>query len=367
MKVTMKNRSLILVCLLLIIPFFSHKIHADSYGDGYSDWSVIQTNAEGEVSKTQYKIQTPKEFIKVFDVSPVDSSLYYCFDPTYTEEVEETITINDEYWDNANAKTIFTYTFDDYVTITSFVTDVDVANMGEYGWENYATPALHLYADGTEVLSSPARNDADAGWENNNLSIKCKKIVLTMDRVAGKTLTACYGSTVNYKTEKMPFFVVTDWNDGVWGDYDYTPQDVKEVIGLENQYNLCKVEERTVYSRPLVYTITYDLNGGNNSALNPSTYTVLDTYKLKNPSKATALFLGWYLEPEFNNRLLDISKGMHQDLTLYARFEEIIYNYTGSYFTKGSDRANDAIYPASYYSCSYDIDYNTITGACEYK
>ncbi len=51
--------------------------------------------------------------------------------------------------------------------------------------------------------------------------------------------------------------------------------------------------EYTANWSPIRYTITYNLNGGTNSSDNPVTYTVEDTFTLKNPTKLGATFSGW--------------------------------------------------------------------------
>lgn len=51
---------------------------------------------------------------------------------------------------------------------------------------------------------------------------------------------------------------------------------------------------RMVYERS--YPITYELRGGEGVAENPTTYTVADSFTLKNPTRASAEFIGWRQE-----------------------------------------------------------------------
>lgn len=51
---------------------------------------------------------------------------------------------------------------------------------------------------------------------------------------------------------------------------------------------------RMVYERS--YPITYELRGGAGVAENPTTYTVADSFTLKNPTRASAEFIGWRQE-----------------------------------------------------------------------
>ncbi len=73
------------------------------------------------------------------------------------------------------------------------------------------------------------------------------------------------------------------------------------------------------------YTITYELNGGTNSADNPATYTIeTEDITLKDPTgpAAAPVFQGWYSDKEFQNRVNPavIAKGSTGDRTFYARF-----------------------------------------------
>lgn len=73
---------------------------------------------------------------------------------------------------------------------------------------------------------------------------------------------------------------------------------------------------------PIVYTITYSLNGGTNNPGNPSTYTILDSVVLANPVKEGYTFGGWYLDSRFSaaNRVTDISAGTTGNKVLYAKW-----------------------------------------------
>ena len=72
---------------------------------------------------------------------------------------------------------------------------------------------------------------------------------------------------------------------------------------------------------PITYQINYELNGGTNNLLNPSTYNIESSnIVLENPTKTDDLFDGWYLEPDFKTEITEISSGSVGDLTLYAKW-----------------------------------------------
>ena len=75
------------------------------------------------------------------------------------------------------------------------------------------------------------------------------------------------------------------------------------------------------------YIITYNLNDGTNADENPSSYNVeTETISLINPTKTGYKFAGWYTDETFNeeNKITEITKGSTGDITLYAKWTEII-------------------------------------------
>ena len=69
------------------------------------------------------------------------------------------------------------------------------------------------------------------------------------------------------------------------------------------------------------YTITYELNGGTNAAINPTTYTIKsDTITFATPSRTGYTFTGWNMEL--------ISAGSTGNQTVTASWEPIVYTIT---------------------------------------
>ena len=79
---------------------------------------------------------------------------------------------------------------------------------------------------------------------------------------------------------------------------------------------------------PIVYAITYNLDGGVNGA-NPDFYTIeSDTIVLTNATKTGYTFLGWYSENTFENRVYQIEAGSHEAIELFAKFSIDTYTIT---------------------------------------
>ena len=82
----------------------------------------------------------------------------------------------------------------------------------------------------------------------------------------------------------------------------------------------------TLYAKftPVSYTITYSLGGGTNHPDNEAltSYTVLDTTVLANPTKEGHTFSGWYTDSYFKNQITSL-EGQSGDLVLYVKWIQV--------------------------------------------
>lgn len=84
--------------------------------------------------------------------------------------------------------------------------------------------------------------------------------------------------------------------------------------------------DATVYAAwdLITYTITYNLDGGENHVSNPADYTIETALiNLAVATKADHTFGGWYLEPTFETQKTTIPHGSTGNLVLYAKFTHI--------------------------------------------
>ena len=100
----------------------------------------------------------------------------------------------------------------------------------------------------------------------------------------------------------------------------------------------------------VVYTITYDLDGGDNDLSNPTTFTSMNLpIILGEPTKEMHQFKGWYDNPDFNgNPITVIPFGTERNLTLFAKW---VYGlpavkYTITYYL--NDGMQPEVYPMFY-------------------
>ena len=79
------------------------------------------------------------------------------------------------------------------------------------------------------------------------------------------------------------------------------------------------------------YSITYEMDGGENDESNPTSFTIeSETIVFKNPKvRVGYLFDGWYYNPDYSHVATQVSQGYFGDITLYAKWiptqYEVIY------------------------------------------
>lgn len=98
------------------------------------------------------------------------------------------------------------------------------------------------------------------------------------------------------------------------------------------------------------YTISYTMNGGTNNSSNPSTYTVNDSFTLKEPTKAGYTFTGWtYSGQTTPTKNVTISAGTMGNLSYTANWQ--VNTYTVTFDANGgsvSPTSKTVTYDASY-------------------
>ena len=79
------------------------------------------------------------------------------------------------------------------------------------------------------------------------------------------------------------------------------------------------------------YSITYHLNEGVNASGNPSSFTILDTVNLQNPTRSGYVFAGWHKDAQLTQVVTSIPAGSKANVELYAKWSldtSITYNIT---------------------------------------
>lgn len=167
-----------------------------------------------------------------------------------------------------------------------------------------------------------------------------------------KTLEGLYGNLTLYAKYYNPLHEITEaecfdgWfyvEDGIWRaryhdtvsvfvepsrgyELDHVAVNGEAIDGTSFEMPACDIEI-SVNFKPIVYTITYELDGGDNSPDNPEYYTVEDgedgNITIHDAQKDGYTFIYWYYyeddyEMILNNSLFDTN--LCRSVTLYAYF-----------------------------------------------
>ncbi len=91
------------------------------------------------------------------------------------------------------------------------------------------------------------------------------------------------------------------------------------------------------------YSITYELNNGNNSASNPSVYNVeTPTITFDNATRTGYTFGGWFTDNSFATQVIDLPAGTIGDTILYAQWLLLeANNYTINYELNGGTNSDN--------------------------
>ena len=96
----------------------------------------------------------------------------------------------------------------------------------------------------------------------------------------------------------------------------------------------------TVYAKwgdPIEYSITYNLDGGTNAAVNPAKYTIeSETFTIADPTKTGYTFDGWFSDEELETAATTtIAQGSTGDVVLYAKWT--VNSYTATFNANGGE------------------------------
>ena len=110
--------------------------------------------------------------------------------------------------------------------------------------------------------------------------------------------------------------------DGWFFNIELT-EEVKQLINIKDNISVyAKFTEKQ-------YTVTYNLDGGENAPSNPTSYTITtEDITLQDPIKEGYVFEGWYAESNFITKISDIPRGSHAPVNLYAKWKAIEYKIT---------------------------------------
>ena len=284
---------------------------------GYSAWSTKQTNIIGETSAIQYGRQLPSSWSGWKRTEPAGQT-----DVNYMEEEVKHLAVDfDEgvyqEWTDADAKTIYTWSFTKEFEMISVHADVDTFYFytdrdGDH-YRQFSAPPLEVYCDG-ELVASTGKHDRLKNWDADLNKLSCKKVELKMLADTGNNRNGTSASNI-YLIKLTPSWnYVTGWSEGTDWRFD---EEYERIYGGENPQIPVS---RKVYSYPLTYQINYDLDEGEFIGEVVTSYTINDEVIIPTAYKKGYKFLGFY--DDNDNRVTKIKKGSYDDINLTAKFEK---------------------------------------------
>ncbi|MGI6701866.1 MAG: InlB B-repeat-containing protein [Christensenellales bacterium] len=227
-------------------------------------------------------------------------------------------------------------------------------------------PAMYTVETDTIILKNPIRTGYDfGGWYDNAEFTGAAIANITKGSFGEKMLYAQWlpiEYTISYElnggespvTENPATYTIeTDTiiiNDPAKTGYEFSGwyQNAEFTGSAVTQIVKGTYGNITLYAKwmPIVYSLTYELNDGENNPDNPATYTIeTDTIILNDPAKTGYDFNGWYQNAEFTgSTVTQIVKGTYDNITLYAKWMPIVYSLTYEL----NDGENNPDNPATY-------------------
>lgn len=161
------------------------------------------------------------------------------------------------------------------------------------------------------------------GNRNYTANYRANTYDITLDYVDGRTkkLRITYDSTYSLETPTRTGYDFKYWQ------YGTTKVDISGTWKIADNATL------TAVWSAINYTISYDLNGGENSPYNPSSYTIeTSTFTLQEPTKDYYTFIGWSgTDIEGTTKEVTIEKGSIGNREYVANFKgnefKITYDY----------------------------------------
>lgn len=294
---------IVVFALLTLMPI---KVSGEDVKPGYSEWSTTQTGLPGEISAVQYgkklpiewsswSTDNPSSFTRDFKVGKGETR-YYAYGGAGKK------------WEDVNAKTLYTWNFGYKADVVYAYLDVDTYRSAYE--DNYEAPALQLYCDGREIAST-GKHDVLVNWSPSiNTSCSYMELKMSSNPGGGRDRTHIVGTWVS--TGSTVYSYVTKWGQGVNWRFSYP---------YERKYgeNPEIPTQRDVYSHPITYKISYDLDGGEFVGTPTYTYTVNDEVDIPSAYKKGYEFLGFY--DKSDNLVTKINKGTYGDITLIAKYK----------------------------------------------
>ena len=175
------------------------------------------------------------------------------------------------------------------------------------------TKAIAKTYEGFTAKTVTQEKIADGGSTVVKIEYTRNVVTLTFDTDGGseiKSKSGKYGTELTVEAPTKDGYTFNSWNPALPTSFPAADTAYKAKWAIEGDY-----------------TITYELYEGTNAESNPVSYNVeTATITLAEATKENYVFDGWYTDENFTeeNKVTTIEKGSTGDITLYAKWIELI-------------------------------------------
>ena len=287
---------------------------------------------------TEYNIETDVEFKE-------PSKKHYVFDGWYLYEDFSGQRVGNTglgcYWDiNVYAKWIpYNYSinyelnggYNNSFNPTEYNIETPTFDLGEpsrrgYTFAGWYSDESFVNEYNTIILGTTGDKIVYAKWEANENILHFKGNGSTSGEMTDMVIKSDHTDILSSNLFEKKGYTFIGWSTTPTGEVEYENND-EYLMGLDSEYTLYAVWQA------IEYTITYNLNNGQNNISNPTKFTVEDLpVDLYNPTKENYVFNDWYISSQYSEPIYQITEC--GNITLYAEFIQ----YTkGLEFTLSSD------------------------------
>ena len=181
------------------------------------------------------------------------------------------------------------------------------------GWATNAEGEPEYADQATYTMGTESEYTLYAVWEANNNTLHFDGNGATGGSMEDMLIATDASANLTANAFERTGYTFEGWATSADGEVEYA-DGAQYTMGTESEYTLYAVW------KIITYTITYELDGGQNNEVNPTTFTVEDLpITLHELTKEESLFRGWYTTEDFSGEQITELSDVG-NITLHAKF-----------------------------------------------